>query len=513
MSRSGAPRLSARQATQPVRGRTWRVPPRLLAVVLSTAVLWVSPAPAQEGRPLFPEEFTREEFTQRREAIYAAIGPAAAALVQGASGAHSSTRFRQSNEFYYLTGVETPNAYLLLDGRQRRATLYLPARLPDREATDGRVLSADDAELVLRLTGMDAVAAVGELAEHVGRRLPAGTTIYTLLSPAEGHSESRGGILRAIADQASDPWDGRPSREGHFASLLRQRFPFFEIRDLTPIIDELRLLKSPAEIAMIRRAGRMSGEALMEAVRSTLPGVREAELDAVARFIFVRHGAQGEGYRAIVASGSNAWFAHHRASGKVMHDGELVLMDYCPDLGYYRCDVTRMWPVNGRFTPVQRELYGFYLGFYEAILSAMQVGRTPQQVKQHALVDIDRILAATRFSKAIYEHAARSFVESFRRGAGDPLTRLGHGVGLSTHDPGNLSLPLQEGMVFVIEPQFRVPQEQLYFRLEDTIAITATGVEILSDFVPRDIASIERLMTERGLLQTYPPIATAAARQ
>ena len=103
----------------------------------------------------------------------------------------------------------------------------------------------------------------------------------------------------------------------------------------------MRAIKSPAEIAVIDRATRIGGEAIMEAMRSTAPGVAEHELDALARFIYVRHGAQAEAYRAIVASGGNAWFAHHRASDKVMTDGELVLMDYCPDLHYYRCDVTR----------------------------------------------------------------------------------------------------------------------------------------------------------------------------
>lgn len=460
---------------------------------------------AQEGKPLFSEAFSAEEFASRRAALAAAIGPGSMALIQGASGAHSSTRFRQSNQFFYLTGVEAPNAYLLIQGGGGHSTLYLPPRNESRERTDGAVLSADDPEGVARLTGMDAVALVDRLSEDLGRRTPSGTRVYTLFQPAEGPSESRAGVLRAEADRFTDPWDGRVGREGHFIHLIRTRFPFIEVHDLSPMLDVLRLIKSDAELAQIERATRLGGEALMEAMRSTRPGIRERELDAVARFIFVRHGAQGEAYRAIVASGRNAWFAHHRAGNKEMRADELVLMDFCPDLGYYRCDVTRMWPVDGSFSAVQRELYGFYLAFYNSILAEMRPGISAQQVKLNALPAIDAALAATRFSKDTYERAARDFVEDFRVGAQNPNTGLGHGVGLSTHDPGRSEGGiLRPGMVFVIEPQFRVPEEEIYIRLEDMIVIREHGAEVISDWVPRDIAGIEALMREEGLLQRHP---------
>jgi Xaa-Pro aminopeptidase len=144
--------------------------------------------------------------------------------------------------------------------------------------------------------------------------------------------------------------------------LIKTRIPGVEIKDLSPTLDAMRAIKSPAELAVIERATKIGSEAILEAMRSTEPGVKESELDALAQFIFVRHGAQGEAYRAIVASGPTAWNAHHRAAERALPDGELVLMDYCPDIHYYRCDVTRMWPVNGRFTDQQRELSGFISG-------------------------------------------------------------------------------------------------------------------------------------------------------
>ncbi len=488
-----------------LRGRL-RLPARLFAGAVVCALLFPHSNQAQE--PITGVEvFTAEDFQERRNAIARTIGSGALALVPGASADHSSTRFRQSNQFFYLTGLETPNSYLVIEGGSGQSTLYLPAPNSSRDQTDGPTLSLVDPQAVMDRTGAAAARPLDQMAEDLGRRSPPGTPVYVPFFPGEGHAQSRAGILRAEVDRFSDPWDGRLGREANFVHLLRSRFPFLEIRNLSPILDELRLRKSEKEGAVIRRATQLGGEALMEAMRSTAPGVKEKELDALAQFLFVRHGAQGEAFRAIVASGPNAWFAHHRASPRAMLEGEMVLMDYCPDLAYYRCDVTRMWPVSGRFSQEQQELYGFYLAFYEAILYAIRPGISPQQVKIDALVEIDRILEDWAFSQPHFERAARGFVESYRRGADDPETRLGHHVGLSTHDPGGAGAGLLEpGMVFVIEPQFRVPEDNVYIRIEDIIVITEDGAEILSDFVPRSIEGIEALMQEEGILQQVPRV-------
>jgi len=185
-----------------------------------------------------------------------------------------------------------------------------------------------------------------------------------------------------------------------------------------------------------------------------------------------------------------------------MTAGELVLMDYCPDLGYYRCDVTRQWPVNGRFSQDQRDLYGFYLGIYESVLGAIKPGLRSQQVLQAALPKMDAILRAAKFSKPLYADVAKQFVDRYRasaeRGAG-----LGHAVGMATHDFGGGTGLMRPGMVFTIEPALTIPEEQIYIRLEDMIVITETGATVLSDFVPRSIAAVERMMAGPGLLQQY----------
>jgi len=179
-------------------------------------------------------------------------------------------------------------------------------------------------------------------------------------------------------------------------------------------------------------------------------------------------------------------------------------MDYAPDVGYYMSDITRQWPVNGKFSPDQRDLYEFYVACYRALLDAIRPGVTPQQVKKEAVVKMDAILARSKFSKDIYAKGAKEFVDSYRRQAEWARGGLGHWVGMSTHDVGFDSGPLRPGMVFTIEPALRIPEERIYIRLEDLIVITEKGKDVPSLFVPMDIPAIEKLMTEDGMLQRYP---------
>jgi Xaa-Pro aminopeptidase len=456
--------------------------------------------------PMFTSDFPPQEFAARRSKIYDAIGEGGLALVQGAAAPVGYTRFRQSNEFYYLCGVEVPHAYLLLNGAQRTAALYLPHRNEGRERGEGKMLSAEDAELVKQLSGVDAVYGADLLGEHLARyaRGTQSRTLWTPFSPAEGAAMSRDLAVRAVADASSDPWDGTDSREGRLIGMLRTRFPQFDVRDLTPALDQSRLIKSPREIELIRKATRLSGLALMEAMRSTVPNISEYELDAVAKYVYYRNGAQGDAYYSLIASGPNAIFPHYNAGKRVMRDGELLLMDYAPDYGYYMSDVTRMWPVNGKFSDWQRELYGFYLECYKAILSHIRPGATAATIMKEAAADMRRALARTKFSKPIYEAGAREFVESYERSAAAPCASLGHWVGMATHDVGRDCGPLRPGMVFTIEPALRVPEEKVYIRLEDVIIIGEGKADILTTFVPMDIQGVEQLMREDGMLQRYP---------
>src|SRR5262245_28778740 len=259
---------------------------------------------------------------------------------------------RQNNEFYYLCGIETPHSYLVLDGKTKTVTLYLPPANRRLEAAEGRVLSADDAELVKKLTGVDEVKSNRSMKEDDLPQLKAAETIYALLSPAEGNAQSRGELRMANAGIKADYWDGRESREENFAALLKKRFPNAQVKDFTSILDSLRAIKSKREVALIRRASQLSGLGIVEAIKSTKVGGYEYQLDAAARYVFLVNGARLEGYRSIVAAGTkNIWAMHYFKNTGELKDGDLVLMDYAPDYRYYVSDIARMWPVNGKFSP------------------------------------------------------------------------------------------------------------------------------------------------------------------
>jgi Xaa-Pro aminopeptidase len=382
----------------------------------------------------------------------------------------------------------------------------LPPRNEALERAEGRILSASDAELVKRLTGVDDVQPLEAMAASNWPSIPAASVgravaaAYVEFSPAEGVEQSRGELVSAETARANDYWDGGVSRQRRFVELLRVRNPRMEIRDLNPILDELRSIKSAREIAMIRRASQIAGLGLMEAMRSTEPGVTEYQLDAAARYVFLVNDARLEAYRSITAAGTeNINNMHYYRNTGTLAAGDLVLMDYAPDYRYYVSDIGRVWPVNGTYAPWQRELVQFVLEYRNAILSRIRPGATTQEIMAEARTAMEPVFARTKFSKDIYERAARRLVES---GGGV----FSHTVGMAVHDVGNYRGPLRPGQVFSVDPQLRVPEENLYLRYEDTVVVTEAGVENFTDFLPSELADIEKLVREKGVVQSSPPI-------
>ena len=240
------------------------------------ALILISASAYGQSQPYYQTDFPPEEFRARWEKVFAMVGPEAVAVLQGAPQVSGFIMPRQDNNFYFLSGVETPHSYLLLDGRTRKVTFYLPPRNPRLESAEGRVLSAEDAALVRQLTGADAVKSTDEMRGDWFGGLEGGAPkiVYTPFSPAEHNAESRYEIVSAHAGIAADFWDGRLPREAHFVGLLKTRYPRLEVKDLTPILDELRSTKSPREIALVRRASQLAGLGMMEAMRSTRPSGR-----------------------------------------------------------------------------------------------------------------------------------------------------------------------------------------------------------------------------------------------
>lgn len=460
----------------------------------------------QEDRPLFTEHFTPEEFANRRAKVYDAIGENAIAVLQGAPAPMGYQQFRQNNEFYYLSGIESPDAYLILNGKTREATVYLYNRKDRREYGEGKILSYEDAALVKELSGIEQVGSYSNLMTDLSRfdDAPDITTFFTPQSPYEELAMTRGMATRALEDVKQNPLDTRPARHQNFISGIERAAPSLNMQNLDPIVDELRKIKSKKELELIRRSTRLQAEVIMESMRSTEPGVKPYELEAVSKYIYWKHNIQDDAYYPLIHVGPDAYMNHYHGSIRTAKAGDMILMDYGAYDRYYSSDLGRMWPVNGSFNEVQRELYTFYLGLYEAILYNIKVGLTPQEVMKNALEEIDVILEEHQFSKPLYRKAAEDFVAGYYERAKDPNMRLGHGVGMSVHDVGDYAVPIEAGMVFVIEPQFRVPEERIYIRLEDMIIATEDGIEIYSDFLPRDIEGIEKLVQEEGLLQNYP---------
>lgn len=448
----------------------------------------------------YQTDFSKEDFAERRAKLFEKIGNNAVAVIQGAAGTADFNVFRQTNEFYYLSGIETPHAYLLLDGRSGKTTLYLPHRDADRERNEGKILSAEDEDLIKNLTGIDAVRGVEFLSlDLVGKGLmrPPAALLYTPLSPAETGTDSRDELLNEQARVSANAWDGAPSREARFRELIKTRAPQFEIRDLSPVLDAMRNIKSKKEIAVIRRATEIAGLAIIEAMRSTEPDVYEYQLDAAAKYVFYMHGARGDAYASIIGGGTNAYFGHYFRKTDRLKSGDMVLMDYAPDYRYYTSDVTRMWAVNGKYTEEQRKLSDFILAYRDALFKYIRPGVTSDFVLDSAAKDMEKYLVGKTFENANHLKAVRDGLK-FRG-------HFQHPVGMAVHDVGLVrGVKLEPGMVFTIDPMIWIHEEKLYIRMEDVIVVTENGAENLSAFVPSTVEEIERTMSEKGLIQFRP---------
>jgi Xaa-Pro aminopeptidase len=467
---------------------------RASIVVALAAACWLTAS----ARPLFTDALPAEEFAARRARVMEKIGDGVIVL-QGAAERAGYLKFRQSNQFFYLTGVEAPRAILVVDGRAKTSTLFLPPRDERMERSEGPVL-VPGAEAA-QVTGIPQVLPRDEFAAALTRLAADGRTFF-LPHRAEALDAATPGNVKAHADRSlADPWDGRPSREAAFIERVKARAPGAAIRDLDPILDAMRLVKSPREIALVREATRIAGLAIMETMRSARPGMYEYELEAIGDYFFKKHNAQGVAYFGLVAAGKNAAWPHYHAAQSRLRDGDLVLYDYAPDFKYYTSDVTRMFPANGRFTAEQRELYTIYLRLYQALMTSIRPHVEPRIVLAATVKRMESVMAAFAFRTPKIRAAAERFVDGYRNAG---RHSLGHWIGMEVHDVTAPYDVLEPGMMFTIEPALTIPEDRVYVRLEDAIVITETGYENLSGFVPMEPDAIERLMAEDGLFEPRP---------
>jgi Xaa-Pro aminopeptidase len=412
-----------------------------------------------------------ELYRARRARVQERLGKGGVALLLGATDARGYGdvgTFRQDPSFFYLTGVELPGAALLLE--KEHEALLLPARRPAIEAWTGpkfgpgedtalvlgfeTVLDRDYSEVVLDARRRPVPA----VTDRVADLLREGGTLWVPLSGATA---------------------GELSSEQRLVQSLRDRLPTFTVLDLAPVLAELRLQKEPGEVALMRKAVAATVAAMRAAAGRVRPGVREAEVDGAAFAALRALGAEGWAFPPIVGSGQAGCILHYDANRGILADGELVVVDIGARHGYYCGDLTRTFPVSGRFSPRQRELYEAVLVAYDAAVATLAPGSTIAAARKAAFASLE--------GSGLSGNGGKSLGKFFIHG-------LGHFLGLEAHDAGGESPTLTPGMIVTVEPGIYLAGEGIGIRVEDDYLITGTRAENLSASLPRDAAAVEAML-------------------
>lgn len=427
--------------------------------------------------------FIPEEYAARRARLMDLI-PDGIAVVLGTTSQTGYHPFFQNNDFLYLSGVAVPNAVLIIDGRRRESTIFYS--LTEREARNEGI-SLDLVSDPVKTTGIEQARPLEQFSPALAALLAGDAVLYTSFLPEELHRECTNAKLRILQKtMILNEWDGRMTREMQFIRLLKERFPQLVVKDLSPLVHGLRIIKSDAEIDLLRRIGRIGVKAHNEVIRSTRPGMHEYELSALYKYFCEKEGAQDLAYYMIICSGENHPYVHYYKHDRVLKDGDFLVIDVGPDMHNYDVDITVSYPVNGRFTARQKEIYRAANAMHNACMSLYRPGVTVEEVRKRAA----EILTRQGFDLSSDVFQKRTMQGGF-----------GHYVGMAVHDVGGGPQVLKPGMVFANEPYATFPGEDLGVRVEDTILITETGCENLTAGIPREIDEIEAFMKKQGVVQ------------
>lgn len=349
-------------------------------------------------------------------------------------------KFKQEDYFYYLTGFSEADAVLVIDATNQPPdeTLFIPPRNTGQERWNGATMSPGAEGQ--KETGIKSVHVSGDLAPALSRIAQKNPKIYTLTTNRSN------------------------------AERLRSMVPSADLQNAAPVISSLRLKKSATELALLEKTVKITLQGHEAAARTIKPGVWEYQVEAALEFEFRWNGAERPSFPSIVGSGPNSTVLHYNASTRQMKAGDLVVVDIGSEYGGYAGDVTRTYPVSGKFSARQREIYQIVLDAQKAALAVIKPGVTINQVHQAAMNVI----------------RGKGFAREFPHGTS-------HHLGLYVHDPGDTRRPLEPGMVITVEPGIYLDQEQLGVRIEDDVVVTETGYRMLSDF-PKEITDIEALM-------------------
>ena len=391
-----------------------------------------------------------------------------------------SHEFRQDSDFLYLTGFEEPDAALVLVGGEApRSVSFVRPKDPEREVWDGERLGVEGAAAL----GFDEVRPLDELAEALPRLLMGRTTLFARFEE-EGLLEPR--LCRALHGAR---------REGRRGATYPS-----SVVDSATLVHEMRRRKEASELSLMERAIDITGKAHVAAMARAAPGVYEYEIEALLRAEFRASGSERVAYEPIVGSGYNATVLHYVKNRRQMLDGELLLIDAGCEFGYYAADITRTFPVNGRFSPAQRDVYDVVLTAQKAAIAAAGPGATLERLHDEATRCISEGLVAL----GVLAGSARE-VEAEGRYKPFFMHKTSHYLGMDVHDVGRYfdagrPRPLEPGVVITVEPGLyfgrdaNVPERYrgIGVRIEDDVLIEADGARVLSSHVPKELDDVER---------------------
>lgn len=433
---------------------------------------------------------TQQEYQTRRCKLAAKLPQGAMAIIPAAQevlrNGDAHYRFRQDSDFYYLTGFNEPDAMLLIvAGEKGESYLFNRPRNPAQEQWTGRRLGQEGACQTL---GMTEAYSIDILDTRLPDLLAGKATIFYAIGR---HPVYEKHILQALQ---------------HVKAQVRRGIKAPEaLCDLEPILSEMRLFKSEAEIALMRRAAEISVTAHKRAMQACRPDVNESQLEAELLYEFAKGGCRSVAYDPIVGGGANACILHYTENNQPLRAGDLVLIDAGGEFENYAADITRTFPVNGRFSEEQRAIYELVLKAQKVGIACIKPGLIWNEVQQtmiHILTEglcklgllqgnVDTLIAKEAF-KPFYMHNS------------------GHWLGLDVHDAGRYKIngewrPLEAGMVLTVEPGLYISAGMdgvdprwwnIGVRIEDDILVTQDGHENLTAGLPVDIAEIEALMRD-----------------
>jgi Xaa-Pro aminopeptidase len=462
MLKSGAVRMSSFRKVTPLSAR----------IALTLFVLCAL-CPTVSSQP----PFDAPEFAARRARLMEQLGDGIA-LIFAADEHEHAIKFRQSPDFYYLTGIEEPGAILLLVGPSKQSIVFAFRRSAGKVRFEGPGIH--EVNNAAKVYGLTAVQPMDNFLNTLNSVARSAKKVYLPLTPQDSSIKGRNEIGASDAARLKHPLYRYTPSHQQAADRIRELYPQLPLADISPLLDDMRWVKTPYEIERLRISGRIGAAGVKAAIRGTRPGMYEYELAAALRFVFSKMGVES-GFPPIVASGPNTIVWHYLANNRQMQAGDVVLMDAGSIHDYYHSDITRTWPVSGRFTTEQEKMYRCVLEARNAIIAAMKPGVTIKQLQG---------VAEAVYTKNGYQ---KEFLSLNRY--------IGHPVGLSVHDvnPSDPSRPLEAGVVFNVEPILEFVDKKIHIRLEDTVLITPTAAENLTADVPVELEEIYALIKQKGI--------------